>query len=224
MFGGKDITKKYGKNEVFDHVTFSVESNKIIGIFGLNGAGKTTLLRILSGLDGYFKGTLYKTDFEDIAYMSVDNIYPSAMRVSGAIKFHETFMPAQNTEKIKEEQQKAGINPNSFLKNLSSGMKQYVKYLLTIYSGASVCIFDEPLTNLDIRWRETIKKAMIEEILDGRLFIITTHEIKEFERIVDGFYILHNGKLSKYYDVEQVVSETGESIEEFYKEQINEKE
>ena len=50
MFGGKNIEKSYGKNEVLHNVTFSLENNKIIGIFGLNGSGKTTLLRILSGL------------------------------------------------------------------------------------------------------------------------------------------------------------------------------
>ena len=62
---------------------------------------------------------------------------------------------------------------------------------------------------------------MIQEISEEKLFVITTHEIKEIERIIDGFYILKNGELSEYYESEQVVEETGKSIEEFYKEKVN---
>ena len=64
---------------------------------------------------------------------------------------------------------------------------------------------------------------MINELTEDRLFIITTHEIKEMERIIDGFYILKNGEFSEYYESEKVVEETGKSIEEFYKEKVNEK-
>ena len=58
---------------------------------------------------------------------------------------------------------------------------------------------------------------------ENRIFIITTHEIKEIERLIEGFFILKDGKLSAYYDSEQVVEETGKSIVEFYKEKVNEK-
>ena len=221
MLGGKNIEKSYGKHKVLHNVNFSVENNKIVGIFGLNGSGKTTLLRILSGLDGYFKGVLEKTDFADVAYMAVDNISPPEMRVKDLVEFYATFLPNQNTQKILEELKESKIKEKSRLRNLSSGMRQYVKFLLTVYSGASVCLFDEPLTNLDVNLREKIVQTMIEEIGEERLFIITTHEIKEVERIIDGFYILKDGTLSEYYESDGVIDETGKSIEEFYKEKVN---
>ncbi len=224
MFGGKNIQKRYGAHEVLRDVTFAMETNKIVGVFGLNGAGKTTLLRILSGLDGYYKGTVYKTDFEDVAYMAVENMYPPEMTVKGLIEFCATFMPKQDTAKIMEQIQEQGIKPKSFLRNLSSGMRQYVKFLLTVYSGASVCLFDEPLTNLDVNMRERIIQTLISELGEERLFIVTTHEIKEIERIIDGFYVLKNGTFSPYYECEQIVDETGASVEEFYKEKVNAKE
>lgn len=221
MLGGKNIEKSYGKHKVLHNVNFSVENNKIVGIFGLNGSGKTTLLRILSGLDGYCKGVLEKTDFADVAYMAVDNISPPEMRVKDLVEFYATFLPNQNTQKILEELKESKIKEKSRLRNLSSGMRQYVKFLLTVYSGASVCLFDEPLTNLDVNLREKIVQTMIEEIGEERLFIITTHEIKEVERIIDGFYILKDGTLSEYYESDVVIDETGKSIEEFYKEKVN---
>lgn len=43
----KDITKKFGDNEVLHGVSFQVESGKALGLLGRNGAGKTTTIRII---------------------------------------------------------------------------------------------------------------------------------------------------------------------------------
>lgn len=46
----KDLTKHYGRVTALDHVSLSLEENKIYGLLGNNGAGKTTLMSILTGL------------------------------------------------------------------------------------------------------------------------------------------------------------------------------
>ena len=56
------------------------------------------------------------------------------------------------------------------------------------------------------------------------MIIVSTHEIKEIDKIIDGFFVLKNGKLSEFFNAEDIVEQTGLSIEEFYKEQVNEKE
>ncbi len=222
MFGGHKISKKYGKKQVLCDVSFVQGGNKIIGIFGLNGRGKTTLFRILSGLEGYFSGEVYKKDFADVAYMSLDSIYPAHMCVKDIIKFHATFTPALNITAIERDLCLAGIGLRSILPTLSSGMRQYFKFLLTVYSGASVCLFDEPFVHLDIEWRERMAQTLIREIREDRLFIIATHEIKEVETLIDGFYILSDEGLSDYYDSEEIVATTGQSIQAFYKENVHE--
>ena len=222
MFGGHKIGKQYGKKQILHDVSFLQDGNKIIALFGLNGKGKTTLFRILSGLDGNFTGDVYKKDFEDVAYMSVDTIYPAHMRIKDIIQFHATFTPALNIAAIERDLRLAGIDLRSILPTLSSGMRQYFKFLLTIYSSASVCLFDEPFVHLDIEWRERMTQTMIREIREDRLFIIATHEIKEMETLIDGFYILSNSGLSDYYDVEETVAATGQSIQAFYKENVHE--
>ena len=222
-FGGYSICKKYGSKVVLDGAGFSLEKSGIVGIFGLNGSGKTTLLRLLCGLDGNFQGWLYKTDFEDVAYMAVENEFPIEMRVKDCINFYARFMPNADTDKIFRALAEANISTRSFVRALSSGMRQYFKFLLTVHSGASVCLFDEPTSNLDVNLREKIAQTLIREMDEDRIFIITTHEIKEIERLIEGFFILKNGKLSPYYDCEEIVESTGKSVVEFYKEKVNEK-
>ena len=53
-----------------------------------------------------------------------------------------------------------------------------------------------------------------------RLFVITTHEIKEVENLIDGFFILRGGRLSAYLSCEEV-RERGESIEDYYRSRVN---
>lgn len=224
MFGARELTKKYGKQNVLNGVNFELSAGKIVGLFGLNGSGKTTMFRILSGIDGDFKGELLKTDYEDVSYMSVENIYPIEMRIKDVLDFHKTFNPKQQTQAILEELERIGVKKNKLLNNLSTGLRQYFKFLLTVYSGTSVCLFDEPLTNLDVNLRNQIIKILISQASEDKLFIVSTHEIKEIDKIIDGFYVLKNGKLSEFFNAEDIVEQTGLSIEEFYKEQVNEKE
>ena len=221
IFGCAGVEKKYGKKQVLRGVNLQASAGKIVGILGTNGAGKTTLFRILSGLEGVFTGEIFKKDFEDVAYMSVDDIHSPDFRVKDLVEFYRLFLKNQRTDWIYTQLELAKISKNASLSSLSTGMKQYVKFLLTIHSGASVCLFDEPLLGLDINYRALVVESLIKELSEDRLFLIATHEIKEFETLIDGFYIVKNGVLSPYYESESVVEETGKSIEEFYKEKVN---
>lgn len=176
-FGGEDISRKFGKKVVLNGASFSLPLSGVAGIFGLNGSGKTTLLRILAGLDGDFSGELYKTDFEDVAYMTTEGSFPFGMNVKGAVEFYDTFTRGLQRDKIFEAAQEAGISLKSPIFSLSSGMKQYFKFLLTAYSGASVCLFDEPLSNLDVNMRERIARTMIMEC--GRGAAVYRHHARD---------------------------------------------
>lgn len=45
----KDLTKMYGRQQVLDQLSLTINENKMTGLVGRNGAGKTTLLKLISG-------------------------------------------------------------------------------------------------------------------------------------------------------------------------------
>ena len=49
MISVDNLTKSFGRLELFDHVNFKLNPRERLGLVGRNGHGKTTLLRILTG-------------------------------------------------------------------------------------------------------------------------------------------------------------------------------
>ncbi|MFR5102562.1 MAG: ATP-binding cassette domain-containing protein [Christensenellaceae bacterium] len=82
--------------------------------------------------------------------------------------------------------------------------------------------FEGELSKTDVNLRSKIVETLIMQCGGERLFIVTTHEIKEVETLIDGFFILKDGRLSPYYSSEKVRETTGNSVAEFYRRKVNE--
>lgn len=54
----RDLTKRYGRNVVHEHLDFDVRSGEIVAIVGGSGSGKTTLVRQILGLERPSAGTI----------------------------------------------------------------------------------------------------------------------------------------------------------------------
>ena len=44
------LNHSYGKSKALDNIILTIESGKIVGLFGPNGSGKTTLIKKLTGM------------------------------------------------------------------------------------------------------------------------------------------------------------------------------
>lgn len=80
-------------------------------------------------------------------------------------------------------------------------------------------LLDEPLTNLDLIFRDIIINSLIERAMEDRIIIVATHEIKEFENLFTHVTILKNGKLGPLTEAEALRTQ-GKSVEEFYEESL----
>ena len=70
---GKDISKAYGTDIIFEDVCFGVEKGDRIGIVGANGTGKTTLLSIIAGDMEATSGSIYIRNDVNIGYLRQQN-------------------------------------------------------------------------------------------------------------------------------------------------------
>ncbi len=73
IISGKDISKAYGTDIIFEDVCFGVEKGDRIGIVGANGTGKSTLLGIIAGDIESTSGDLYIRSDVNIGYLRQQN-------------------------------------------------------------------------------------------------------------------------------------------------------
>jgi sodium transport system ATP-binding protein len=78
---------------------------------------------------------------------------------------------------------------------LSSGQKQRVNIARTIIHDPSVLIFDEPTSGLDILASAQIVQFIKDSRARGKAVILSTHIMREAEKLCDRIIIIHQGKV-----------------------------
>ncbi len=69
LLNAKDLKRSFGDYDLFDNVSFNIESDDKIGLVGINGAGKSTLFKILTGEQKYDGGEIFKSKDLKIGYL-----------------------------------------------------------------------------------------------------------------------------------------------------------
>lgn len=215
IFSG--ICKAYGRKEVLRNVSLEIAPGSFVGILGLNGSGKTTLLNILGDVDRNFKGKISLRG-NQVAYMRTRITFPEWRMVNELLTFYERFYPFDR-KKAEEMLQATKIVHKARLRSLSAGMQRQLNFICNFCVESRVLLLDEPLTNLDLIFRDIIINSLIERAMEDRIIIVATHEIKEFENLFTHVTILKNGKLGPLTEAEALRAQ-GKSVEEFYEESL----
>jgi len=89
-----DITKFYGADLIFEHVTFDVKTGERVGLIGPNGCGKTTILKIVHGDEHIQQGTVSFRKGLQIGYLDQIPDYEDHVTVIDILKsaFVEVFL------------------------------------------------------------------------------------------------------------------------------------
>ena len=56
----KQVSKRFGKQEVLSKVSLAIERGQIYGLIGPSGSGKTTLIKLIVGMDLPSEGEILK--------------------------------------------------------------------------------------------------------------------------------------------------------------------
>lgn len=214
-----NLSKKYGKVQALDDVSFQIKEGKIIGIFGINGVGKSTILKSIAGVIKPDKGKIL-IDGEEINHKlynkiafipDVDTYFPH-LTIKESLEFMKEFYINWDEEKAYNMLKIFNLTDDQMISNLSKGNRARVKIILGFAQNAKYILLDEPFSGIDIFKREEFIKVMVEYISPNQSIIITTHEITEIEEIVEEVIILHDGKVVFNFNVEEVRKNENKSI------------
>ncbi len=87
---------------------------------------------------------------------------------------------------------------------------QQKKFLLAfgLATRARLVLLDEPTNGLDIPSKSTFRRAIAEAMTDDRVFVISTHQVRDLGALIDPIVILHEGRVL----LNQTLAEIGERV------------
>ena len=199
----QNLTFRYGRKTVLTDISLQLGGGKIYGLLGENGVGKTTLLKVIAGLQKQVSGscTVFGENPFDRTPSFLSHIYylpedlefiqkgytPSQMG-----KLNGPFYPKFDNEKYMAILQEFNVNPEQSINKMSQGQTKKSAIAFAIATNAELLLMDEPSNGLDIPSKTLFRRVMAEYCLETTCTIISTHQVRDLENLIDPIIILDN--------------------------------
>ncbi|MGA7194349.1 MAG: ATP-binding cassette domain-containing protein [Anaerolineales bacterium] len=207
MIRVENLTKDYGSRRAISNLNFEAEQGEVVGFLGPNGAGKTTTMRILTGYMPPTDGTATVAGYDVIneslevrkrvGYVPETVPLYTDMTAVDYLEFMADLRHIPNSKTRAYETLKlVGLESraNSYIGNLSKGMRQRVGLAQALIHQPEVLILDEPTIGLDPAQVVEVRNV-IKDIGKQRTVLLSTHILSEAQQICDRVLIINKGKI-----------------------------
>ena len=208
----RHVSKSWGAAHAVREIDFSVKSGDFTVLLGPSGCGKSTTLRLIAGLDTPTSGTIH------IAERDVTALQPSQRKLSMVFQAYALFPhlnvrenilfglrvrkePKQDFEsRLKRVSELLGLSQLLERRpgQLSGGQQQRVALGRALIAETSLCLMDEPLSNLDAQLRQEMRREIraLQQQL-GITMVYVTHDQTEAMSMADQVILLRNGRIEQ---------------------------
>lgn len=211
----KDLVFSYGKTPVLKSITTTLEEGRIYGLLGENGVGKTTLLTLLCGLKKVCSGSITTdgqnpfdrtpTLLQNQFYLP-DEVLPIAMKAECFAKERGAFWPDYDHAKFLEIMKEFENDPAKKMNLMSAGQLKKTYISLALACGCKYIFMDEPTNGLDIPSKTQFRSAIMKYTTDDSTIVISTHQVRDLENIIDPIIILDRQDVLLNATVEEITS------------------
>ncbi len=198
------LTFGYKRGPVFQGLTLGLAPGNIYGLLGVNGAGKSTLLKLISGLlfpTGGSVRSLGQNPAErrpsfllDVFVLAEDAQAPS-MQASEYLRARAPFYPRFDHALFDRYLREFELPQAGNLAALSHGQQKKFLLAFGLATQARLVLLDEPTNGLDIPSKSLLRRVIAEAVTDERVFVISTHQVRDLGTLMDPIVILHQGQV-----------------------------
>lgn len=214
----KELSFSYSrKKDVLDRINLEVGSGHICGLLGKNGEGKTTLLNLLSGQIFPDQGSCLVLEeipsernarFLQQIFLLPEEISMPEVTAIEYIKMYAAFYPTFRDDICKACVESFEINLSDRLSKMSQGQRKKVAITLALAAHTPLLLMDEPTNGLDIPSKATFRRLVASLIDDNQTVIISTHQVRDLESLIDTVLILDQRQIL----LNKTLNEIGEKL------------
>ncbi|MCF6234568.1 MAG: ABC transporter ATP-binding protein [Rhodobacteraceae bacterium] len=217
-----NIGKRWKGQLGVEHISLEIEEGEFVALLGPSGCGKSTTLRLLAGLEVPDEGRII-IDGTDVTSMpaakrNLSMVFQSYalfphLSVAENVMFGMKVRRVPKKERLEKMQNALDITGLHGLEDrkpsaLSGGQRQRVALARAIVAGRKLCLMDEPLSNLDAKLRNAVRKDIKKLQSDlGMTIVYVTHDQTEAMSMADKVVLMKDGRIEQVGSPEQLYSE-----------------
>lgn len=201
------LTKRFGKEIVVDHINLTVHQNEIFGFLGRNGAGKSTFINMLTGIIQPTSGSFNIFQQQKLTdhlrrQVGVLPDYSSFYNELTALQHLKYFSRISHYQVSKNDcldvLEQVGLEDVTYKKvgKFSFGMKKKLGIAQAIIHQPDLIFLDEPTSGLDIESALHIHELISHLHNQGKTIFLTSHNLAETEKICTRIAIMENGTIA----------------------------
>ena len=200
----KNLDFGYKSQPVFRNISLGFENGNIYGLLGENGVGKTSLLKLISGLqkptagtcevDGISPFNRLPETLQKIYFISEDFAIPEGTPINN-IKELGVFYPNFDEALFRELCKELDVDPMRKYAEMSFGQQKKCLIASALSLNTDYLLLDEPTNGLDIPSKTLFRQVIAKHANDDRTIIISTHQVKDVENLIDPIIILDHDEV-----------------------------
>jgi ABC-2 type transport system ATP-binding protein len=212
-----DLVFNYSKSQepVFQGLNCELAPGSIVGLLGKNGAGKTSLLKLMIGLLLPTEGSVsimgqkpserQPSLLQDI-YFLPEEFHIPGVSITNYVKANSGFYPRFDTELFKRSIADFELPVDRRMNQLSYGQKKKFLIAFGLSTKCRMLILDEPTNGLDIPSKSIFRKVMAGSLDEDQTVIISTHQVRDVENLIDRVLMLEKGKFIMQKNIFEISS------------------
>lgn len=217
MINIKELSFHYKKSTpLFSNFSLKLENGRIVGLLGKNGAGKSTLLHLLTGLIAPKQGNIEVNVFTPFdrnpifladLYMVPEEFSFPHVSIATYVKAFSPLYPKFDHTKLKDIFGEFELDGKANLNKLSHGQRKKFLIAFALATNCKMLVLDEPTNGLDIPSKSQFRKILVSSVTDEQLVIISTHQVKDIDTIIDKVVVLDNGNIIYQENTEDITQQ-----------------
>jgi ABC-2 type transport system ATP-binding protein len=201
----QNLSFDYGKRKpVFRNLNLTLTEGNVYGLLGKNGAGKSSLLRNMAGLlfptagtcvvNGHNAQDRLPSFLQDL-YFLPEEFHTPPVKIKEFVDIYAPFYPNFSRKQFLEYLEEFQLSDNEKFTELSLGQKKKALIGFALSTNTKVLLMDEPTNGLDIPSKSQFRKIIANVATEERIIVISTHQVRDLESLIDPIIILDNSEV-----------------------------